>query len=274
MFVNLIHYQTFQGFGGVRMTHARAVEIRLFENKIAVVTGGVQGIGAAIVDALFREGAVVYILDRMQVETESDRVISIQCDIASEDSVKAAFAVVSANSPKIDIVCANAGTVPGWATTQNNELETWNSVFAVNSTGVMLTIKHSASLFREGSGAIVVTGSMNSWKGDPNIAAYVASKHAALGIIKSTAIDLGTRGIRVNGVGPGPIATAALVERISDREGTTGMTVSETLEKLAQTTALNRLATVEDVVNTIIFLASEASAGISGQLIAVDCGVL
>jgi len=255
------------------MSHVATVENKLFHNKVAIVTGGAQGIGAAIADKLIEQGAIVYVLDQSMVETDSDRLLSIECDITSEQSVAAAFEVISSKSLKIDIVCANAGRVPDWTTTAKIDLNLWNEIFAVNSTGLMLTIKHSVSLFHEGTGAIVVTGSMNSWKGDPNLAAYVASKHSALGIIRSTAIDLGPKGIRVNGVGPGPIATDSLVGRIENRLQGTGISLSDSLENLAKATALKRLATVEDVVNTIMFLASESAAGITGQLIPVDCGV-
>ena len=254
------------------MTHEASSESDFFHNKVAVVTGGAQGIGAAIARRLLVRGATVYILDQACVETESDEVVSMECDVTSEQSVRESFDLIAEKSRRIDIVCANAGTVPEWTATENIDLDTWNRVFSVNSTGLMLTIKHSVSLFRQGSGAIIVTGSMNSWRGDPNIAAYVASKHSALGIVRSAALDLGSRGIRVNGVGPGPIATEALIRRIADRASLTGLSASEALEDLAKGTALHRLATVEDVVNTITFLASDSSAGITGQMIPVDCG--
>ena len=127
-------------------------------------------------------------------------------------------------------------------------------------------------MLRKGSGTVVVTGSINSIKGDPNIASYVASKHAALGIIKSAALDLGRDGIRVNGVAPGPIATKALISRIEKRLAENNGTLDEYLGKIADQTALGRIATEEEVINTIEFLALELSSGITGQLISVDCG--
>ena len=254
------------------MTHTTSNFGDFFHNKIAVVTGGAHGIGSAIANKLLDLGATVYILDQAIVKTSSEKLHWIECDLTSEESVVEAFNSISMKSPYLDIVCANAGIVPDWSSTENIDLDSWNNVFAINSTGLMLTIKHSISLLNQGSGAIVVTGSINSWKGDPNIAAYVASKHAALGIIRATAMDLGARGIRVNGVGPGPIATSALLSRISDRVGVTGVSTNDALAKLANSTALKRIASVDDVINTVIFLASDSSAGITGQLIPVDCG--
>ena len=102
----------------------------------------------------------------------------------------------------------------------------------------------------------------------------MASKHAALGIIRSAALDLGKFGVRVNGVAPGPVATVALLNRIRERSITTGQSVEVALVKMSELTALGRLASVDDVVNTIEFLASVGSAGITGQLIHVDGGML
>jgi NAD(P)-dependent dehydrogenase (short-subunit alcohol dehydrogenase family) len=127
-------------------------------------------------------------------------------------------------------------------------------------------------LLRKSSGTVVVTGSINSIQGDPNLAAYVASKHAALGIIKSAALDLGRNGIRVNGVAPGPIATKALISRIEKRLEKNQGSLDEYLAKIAGQTALGRIATEKEVINTIEFLASELSSGITGQLISVDGG--
>jgi NAD(P)-dependent dehydrogenase (short-subunit alcohol dehydrogenase family) len=122
-------------------------------------------------------------------------------------------------------------------------------------------------------GAIVVIGSLNSWRGDGNIAGYVASKHAVLGLVRSAAIDLGTRGIRVNAIGPGPVATDALRSRMAQRAASGGPPLDEALRAAAAMTSLRRIATVENVAGTALFLASELSAGITGQLLPVDGGL-
>jgi NAD(P)-dependent dehydrogenase (short-subunit alcohol dehydrogenase family) len=95
-----------------------------------------------------------------------------------------------------------------------------------------------------------------------------------LGLIKSAALDLGSRGIRVNGVGPGPIATNALRERILSRNENDESRTDAYFERLAQSTALRRIATVDEVIHAIDFLASPLSSGITGELINVDGGVL
>ena len=119
------------------------------------------------------------------------------------------------------MLVAAAGIVPPWRRVDELDLDEWDEVFAVNVRGIAATLKHAAPLIADG-GAVVVIGSLNSWRGDPNIASYVASKHAVLGIVRSAALDLGRRGIRVNAVGPGPIATEALLARMASAEREAG----------------------------------------------------
>jgi NAD(P)-dependent dehydrogenase (short-subunit alcohol dehydrogenase family) len=164
--------------------------------------------------------------------------------------------------------------VPSWQSTENLDLADFTRVIEINLIGVAATLKHAAPAMRSPGGSIVITGSINSWKGDPNLASYVASKHGVLGLIKSAALDLGPKGIRVNGVGPGPVATDALRNRILSRNENDHDKADAYFERLAQGTALKRIATVEEVIHAIDFLASPLSSGITGELINVDGGVL
>jgi len=241
-------------------------------NKIAVVTGGSSGIGSGIVKRFAANGAHVISIDLNKPEYEIASVEHINCDLTDESSVAQLFAQISKANPQIDVLCANAGIVPSWSRIADTSFSDWKKVIDINVNALFLTISHGAKLLRKGSGTIVVTGSINSIKGDPNIAAYVASKHAALGIIKSAALDLGRDGIRVNGIAPGPIATKALISRIESRIKESGTSLENYLEKLAGQTALGRIATEEEVINTVAFLASDLSSGITGQLISVDGG--
>ena len=241
-------------------------------NKIAVVTGGSSGIGYGIVKRFVANGARVISIDLSKPDDEIEGVEHISCDLTDESAVTHAFKQISENHQQIDILCANAGIVPSWSRISETNFGDWKKVIDINVNALFLTISHGAKLLRKGSGTVVVTGSINSIKGDPNIAAYVASKHAALGIIKSAALDLGRDGIRVNGVAPGPIATKALISRIEKRLEKNQGSLHDYLAKIAGQTALGRIATEEEVINTIEFLASELSSGITGQLISVDGG--
>jgi NAD(P)-dependent dehydrogenase (short-subunit alcohol dehydrogenase family) len=241
-------------------------------NKIAVVTGGSSGIGSGIVKRFVANGARVISIDLSKPEYEIENVQHISCDLTDESAVIQAFQGISENFQQIDVLCANAGIVPSWNRIGETNFSDWKKVIDINVNALFLTLSHSAKLLRKGSGTVVITGSINSIKGDPNIAAYVASKHAALGIIKSAALDLGRDGVRVNGVAPGPIATKALISRIENRLKGSDSSVTEYLEKLAGQTALGRIATEDEVINTIEFLATKKSSGITGQLISVDGG--
>lgn len=110
-------------------------------------------------------------------------------------------------------------------------------------------------MLKKPGGTVVVTGSINSWKGDANLAPYVASKHAVYGIVKSAALELGKSGIRVNGIAPGPIATDALLSRIKSRNPDLNSVelLDEFLENLGKQTSLGRIATINDVVNGALF---------------------
>lgn len=241
-------------------------------NKIAVVTGGSSGIGSGIVKRFVAGGARVISIDLSKPEYEISAVEHINCDLTDESAVSQAFAQISLKYPQLDVLCANAGIVPAWNRIVDTTFSDWKKVIDINVNALFLTISHGAKLLRKGSGTIVVTGSINSIKGDPNIAAYVASKHAALGLIKSAALDLGRDGIRVNGVAPGPIATKALLSRIENRLKENNGSLDEYLAKIAGQTALGRIATEDEVINTIEFLANDQSSGITGQLILVDGG--
>jgi len=244
--------------------------VSLLEGRFAVVTGGTRGIGGAIAARLAAEGAAGVALDLPDADGTVPRGWErIAVDVRDEGSVREAFSGLAA----IDVLVAAAGIVPGWAGIAETDLERWDAIFDVNVRGMVATLKHAAPLLREGS-AVVLIGSVNSWRGDPNIASYVASKHAVLGLARSAALDLGRRGIRVNALGPGPIATEALLERMATRERERGIPVLDALAAAAAQTALGRIATVDEVAAAALFLASGLSSGITGQLLAIDGGML
>ena len=236
-----------------------------------VITGGSSGIGASLVDFYLDRSAHVFSLD---LNPRTSKATHIDCDVRNPDSVSEAMAKVRNDSERIDVLIANAGVVPSWQSTEEMDLADFARVIEINVIGVASTLKYATPLMRSPGGSIVITGSLNSWKGDPKIASYVASKHGVLGLIKSAALDLGPKGIRVNGVGPGPIATEALRNRILSRNENDERKTDAYFERLAEGTALRRIATVDEVINTIDFLASSLSSGITGELINVDGGVL
>jgi 3alpha(or 20beta)-hydroxysteroid dehydrogenase len=145
-------------------------------------------------------------------------------------------------------------------------------VMRVNVFGVACSLAHALDDLRDGA-AVVAVASLNSWRGDANIPSYVASKHAVLGIVRSAALELGRRNIRVNAIAPGPIATDALIARMETRARERGTALADALEGAAALTALGRIATVEEVARVALFLASDLSSGLTGHLIPVDGGL-
>ncbi len=242
--------------------------------KNVLLTGGAQGLGEAMMRTFSASGATGIVLDKIAPQELPDGWIFIDCDLLSEKATKDAFKSIPASSRRIDVLLANAGMVPTWSTIDTTPIEVWDEVMALNSRGLFITLKESFDLLSKPGASVVVTASLNSWKGDERIIPYVASKHAALGIVRSAALDFGRSGIRVNAVAPGPIATQALLTRIRVRNGGDEVAYKAALEKLSQSTALGHLATIEDVVNTVLFLSSDLAKGITGQMINVDAGVM
>ena len=116
-------------------------------------------------------------------------------------------------------------------------------------------------------------GSLNSRRAHPSQCLYTASKHAVLGIVRATALDLGRYTIRVNALAPGPVATDALLERIHARADEGSLPAEKTIALYAGEAALGRMATTDEVAKTALFLASDQSSVITGQLISVDAGL-
>jgi NAD(P)-dependent dehydrogenase (short-subunit alcohol dehydrogenase family) len=244
----------------------------LLAGKVALITGGAQGLGRAILAGFAAAGARGLLFDLQPApETLPEGWIFQAGDVSHEDDLMRAMARVRESFGRLDAVVANAGVVPPWHDTEAVDLAEWDRVFAINARGVMATIKHALPLMKRQGGSIVVMGSTNSWIGHPKQAAYTASKHAVLGIVRAAARDVGRFGIRVNALGPGPVATEALLARIRRRAQEGGVSMEETLGRYSET-PLGRMPTAADVVGAALFLASDLSSGVTGHLIPVDAG--
>jgi NAD(P)-dependent dehydrogenase (short-subunit alcohol dehydrogenase family) len=245
----------------------------LLAGRSAVVTGGARGLGAAIAERLAEAGAVGTVID-VSLPAEPSWPpgwTAAAADVRDPDALSAAFGPPG-RAP--DVVVACAGVVPPWTRTADIDAAQWEEVLAVNVRGVMLTVREAARRMTGRGGSIVVIASLNGWKGDPHLASYTASKHAVVGLVRSAALDVGRDGIRINAVGPGPVATEALLGRMASRADAIGVPVEEALRRAAEQAALGRIATAAEVADAVLFLASDLSSGITGQLLAVDAGIL
>ncbi len=246
----------------------------LLDGRVALVTGAAAGLGKRIVQVLAEAGACGYGLDIVGADDSQPAAWEMLVgDVTREEDIAKAVNVVRDRYGRLDIVVANAGIVPRWSETKEIDLDEWDKVFAVNVRGVIVTLKHVVPLMSEHGGSIVAMGSLNSRRAHPLQCAYTASKHAVLGIVRSAALDLGRHGIRVNALGPGPVATQALQSRVDERAAADGFSAHEALAALAEETALGRLASEDDVARAALFLASDMSGGITGQILPVDAGL-
>jgi 3-oxoacyl-[acyl-carrier protein] reductase len=238
-----------------------------FEQRSALVTGGAQGIGRAVVAGLVAEGANVVILDfdRETVGRTADELgcVAVVGDVSNRGDVRAALETCVGRHGGLDVVSANAG-VAAVEPFLDTDDQTWERILAVNLHGAFRTIQESARLMRDRGGAIVVTTSTNAFWPEAGTSPYTASKHGLLGLVRNAAIDLGCHGIRVNAVAPGIVRTRLAWFLTEDPvEG----------PKYLENVPLGRFAEPEDIAKAILFLATDDAAYITGEQLVVDGGV-
>ena len=241
----------------------------------AVVTGGAQGLGRAIADRLQAAGARLTIVDQVAaVQRLPAEWQGVACDLGAPDAQER-MRDLADSLEQVDILVANAGVVPPWRGVADLDAMEWQRVMAVNVWGVAATLGGFAEALAMGKGgAAIVMASINGYKAHPKQVLYSASKHAVIGVMRAAAMDLGPTGVRVNALAPGPIATDALMSRIAARHAQGGPDPETALDALAGETALRRIATQEDVARVAHFLASDASAGMTGTVFPVEAGLL
>jgi NAD(P)-dependent dehydrogenase (short-subunit alcohol dehydrogenase family) len=231
-----------------------------FENKVAVVTGGASGIGAAVAAQLRTAGAAVEVAD---VAPSSSTALPV--DITDADLVDAFAQRVRATHGRCDVLINCAGAIAVGDVTECTE-EDWGRVFSVNVRGTWRMCKSLIPLMRDGS-AIVNVASGAGLRAIPDMAAYVASKHAVVGLTRAMAVDHASRGIRANCVCPGLVNTPMARNAQELRPEPTRQAVQAYDGYLVK-----RSADACEVAESICFLASDSSRYITGTTLAVDGG--
>ncbi len=242
------------------------------EGKVALISGGARGMGAAEARMFAREGAKVGIADiledegrRLEAEIAElgGEAIFIKLDATSEDDWNRAVDTIVSRFGKLDVLVNNAG-IYRRGTVENTSVEDWDQIMDVNAKGVFLGTKAAIpAMRRAGGGSIVNISSTAGLVGSAGAAAYNASKGAVRLLTKATAIQYAKEGIRTNSVHPGPIETDMLAQVY---------TSPQMREQRLSNIPLGRTGRPDDVANGVLFLASDESSFMTGSELVIDGG--
>ncbi len=236
-----------------------------FSGRRALVTGGGSGIGLAVTRRLIAEGASVVVADLDPAAAAAEGAETVLCDVTDPVQVQAAAAIAE----PVDMVVANAGIAPPARELWDVEPDEFDKVMAVNVRGVFLTLKHTLpGMVERGSGAVVVTASAAGLRGVNWFGTYCTAKHAVVGLVRSVALDVADRGVRVNAICPGSVKTPILRQMYE--------TEADILERVrrAGTTLvpMDRLGEPDEIATVVAFLLSDEASFMPGAAVAVDGG--
>jgi len=235
------------------------------QGKVAVITGGTEGIGLATATLFAAEGAYVFITGRRQkeldaaVKTIGGNVFGVQGDVARLDDLDRLYATVADKKGRIDIVFANAGVAEFVPLGKISE-EHFDKLFNINVKGALFTVQRALPLMNDG-GSIILTGSVASAKGTPAFWVYGATKAAIRNFVRAWTIELKDRRIRSNVLSPGPTETPGV-----DRQP------PEAIARIVSTIPMGRMGSPQEIAKAALFLASDDSSFVTGIELFVDGG--
>ena len=243
-------------------------------DTVALVTGAATGIGYATARAYSRAGCRVVLADRDEdrgVEASAGLrkiggdAVFIACDVSEPDQVRALHREIIELFGKLDVACTNAGIEGEQAPTAESSLENFDRVIGVNLRGLFVCMQEQLKIMqKQASGSIVNIASVAGLIGFGGLPAYCASKGGVVQLTKTAALEYATQGIRVNAICPGAIKTE-MIDRITHKD-------PETEKVFDALHPMNRMGTVEEVADTIVWITSPQAGFITGQALAVDGG--
>ncbi len=244
------------------------------DGKVAIITGAARGIGAAAARLFAAEGANLMLADLLAEPLKAlaadigPSAVACPTDIADATQVENLVAETVSRFGRLDVALLNAGIEGDLAPIVDYDSMTFDRVIDVNVRGVWLGLKYAMRAMQANGGSIVVTASTAGIRAVPNMSAYIASKHAAVGLMRSAAIEGAEHNIRVNSVNPSPIDTP-MMQSLENMHG-----VAERNDRpLAGGTPLRRYGKPEEVARMMLFLASDDSSFCTGGVYMVDGGV-
>ena len=236
------------------------------EGKVACVTGAAGGLGVSIVRVFEREGATV-----VPIDIKGAGILHL--DIGTEAGNKAMVDAALDRHGRLDVLVLNAGA-QYVAPIPEFPVEEWDRLFDVMVKGPWLAMKHAWPHIARPGGRVVVTASGSSFIAEQYKSAYVAAKHAVLGLVRVAALEGGPLGMTANAVGPGWMRTPMVEEQLAEQMRLHSRSRDEVIESMVDRHPVKRFVEPEEVASTIAFLASDEASGINGSFVPVDLGTL
>lgn len=257
----------------------RVIFLQQLKDKVAIVTGGGQGLGQALCERLSKEGAKVVVADinldaAQQTASQLKDAMAVKVDVCDYSQCEEMIGQVMDKYGKIDLLVSNAAILIAKAIDEFTSAE-WKKVIDVNLVGYFNCAKAVAPvMIKQGYGNIIQINSKSGKKGSFKNSAYAASKFGGIGLTQSLALELAPHNIRVNAICPGnlldsPLWVNSLYEQYARNQG---ITKEEVRQKYLNQVPLGRGCTYEDVANVMVFLASDSSSYMTGQALNVTGG--